>query len=74
MQILYFFSSDNELDLEIIPAYLLALMQVEEIVIAWSYCSGVGLTPIYSFSYFGVLCCVYVPFWDLCAGAGDLSQ
>jgi hypothetical protein len=37
MQILYFFSSDNELDLEIIPAYLLALMQVEEIVITWSY-------------------------------------
>jgi hypothetical protein len=33
-QTLYFFSADNEMDLGIVPAHLLALTQIEEIVIA----------------------------------------
>jgi hypothetical protein len=36
-QTLYFFSADNEIDLGIVPAYLPALIQIEEIVIARSY-------------------------------------
>jgi hypothetical protein len=36
-QTLYFFLRDNEMDLKIVPAYLLALTQIKEIVIAQSY-------------------------------------
>jgi hypothetical protein len=37
VQISYFFSADNEMDPGIVPAYLPALTQVEEIVIARSH-------------------------------------
>jgi hypothetical protein len=33
-QTLYFFLADNEMDLGIVPAHLLALTQIEEMVIA----------------------------------------
>jgi hypothetical protein len=36
-QTLYFFSADNEIDPGIVPAYLPALSQIEEMVIARSY-------------------------------------
>jgi hypothetical protein len=35
----------------------------------------VGLEhPYLPLFVFGVLYCVYVPFWDPCVGVGDLSQ
>jgi hypothetical protein len=37
LQIPYFFSADNEIDPGIVLAYLLALIQVEEMAITWSY-------------------------------------
>jgi hypothetical protein len=38
------------------------------------YCSGAGIPLSIPFCSFGVLCCVYVPFWDPCVGAANLSQ
>ena len=37
VQIPYFFSADNEMNPEIVPAHLPALTQVEEMVITWSH-------------------------------------
>ena len=35
----------------------------------------VGLEhPYLPLFVFGVLCCVYILFWDPCTGVGDLSQ
>ena len=36
-QTLYFFLADNEIDPGIVLAHLLALTQIKEIVITWSY-------------------------------------